>query len=164
MGKKLAKVSKSETIENYKKMTGTEYRGAAELGVAQTMQTIQQLNINGDEVDCSEVAQQMLWSLKPQDAMEGMLASQMIALHNLAMDCSSKAMASGQTFEVRDMNLKHAVKLMNAFSNAVSTLDKHRGKGQQKITVEHQHVQVEAGGQAIIGDVHHKGGADEKDE
>ena len=92
--------------------------------------------------------------------MEGMLASQMIALHNMDMDCAGRAMNKEQTFEGRDMNMRHATKLMNAFSNAVGTLDKHRGKGQQKITVEHQHVQVEAGGQAIIGDVHHGGASD----
>jgi hypothetical protein len=33
----------------------------------------------------------------------------------------------------------------------MEALDKHRGKGQQKITVEH--VTVEAGGQAIVGNV-----------
>ena len=33
----------------------------------------------------------------------------------------------------------------------METLDKHRGKGQQKVTVEHVH--VEAGGQAVVGNV-----------
>ncbi len=42
----------------------------------------------------------------------------------------------------------------------VETLDKHRGKSQQKITVEH--VNVEAGGQAIVGNVHTGGPAGAK--
>jgi len=59
--------------------------------------------------------------------------------------------------------MRHAARLMNAFTNAVSALDKHRGKG-QTITVKHQQVNVEAGAQAVIGDVHHGGGGKKKNE
>lgn len=54
----------------------------------------------------------------------------------------------------RDQNLKHAVKLLGIYERQLAALDKHRGKGQQKITVEH--VTVEAGGQAIVGNVETK--------
>lgn len=47
------------------------------------------------------------------------------------------------------ITLKHAAKLMNLYLQQVAALDKHRGKGQQKVTVEHVH--VAAGGQAIVG-------------
>jgi len=36
-----------------------------------------------------------------------------------------------------------------------ATLNRHRGKGQQKVTVEHVH--VHQGGQAIVGHVQHSG-------
>ncbi|KHA53892.1 hypothetical protein Z947_4213 [Sulfitobacter geojensis] len=49
------------------------------------------------------------------------------------------------------MALKHAEKLMALYAKQLATLDKHHGKGQQKVTVEHVH--VEAGGQAIVGNV-----------
>ena len=42
----------------------------------------------------------MLQGLKPADEMEGMLATQMVAVHNAAMDCLRRAMFDGQTFEV----------------------------------------------------------------
>jgi len=42
-------------------------------------------------------------------------------------------------------------KLMGVFNKHVEALNKHRGKGQQNITVKH--VNVEAGGQAIVGNV-----------
>jgi len=38
----------------------------------------------------------------------------------------------------------------------VEALNRHRGKGQQKVTVEHVH--VHAGGQAIVGNVGTPGG------
>ena len=39
-----------------------------------------------------------------------------------------------------------------AASSSLDALNRHRGKGQQKVTVEHVH--VNAGGQAIVGVVH----------
>ena len=60
-------------------------------------------------------------------------------------------MHGAPTFEVRDNNLKHAAKLLGIYTRQWEALNKHRGKGQQKITVEHVH--VHAGGQAIVGTV-----------
>jgi len=160
MTKKLSKrQAYRETLKLY---TGTGNKGAGEMLIAQATVSIPEMNINGEDVRADSIAQNMLHGIAPQDQMEGMMAAQMIAMHNMAMDCSRRAMSEGQTFAGRDMNMRHATRLMNAFSNAVNALDKHRGKGQQKITVEHQHVQVEAGGQAIIGDVHHGGGDNDK--
>ena len=41
----------------------------------------------------------------------------------------------------------------------LDALNKHRGKGQQKVTVEHVH--VHAGGQAVVGTVERPGGGDQ---
>ncbi|MGN3975260.1 hypothetical protein [Tsuneonella sp. SYSU-LHT278] len=92
-----------------------------------------------------------LRSIAPRSELEGMLAVQMLSVHNAAMECMRRAMLEQQTFEGRDQNLKHAAKLMSLYERQLAALDRHRGKGQQKITVEH--VTVEAGGQAIVGDV-----------
>jgi hypothetical protein len=45
-----------------------------------------------------------------------------------------------------------AIKLLRTFTMQVEALHRYRGKGQQKVTVEHVH--VNAGGQAIVGTVH----------
>ena len=87
----------------------------------------------------------------PKTATEGMLAAHMILAHNQAMDCLSRANIPKQTFEGRSENLKHAEKLMMALAQLVEALDKHRGKGQQQITV--QRVNVASGGQAVVGNV-----------
>lgn len=92
-----------------------------------------------------------LVGISPQDESEGMLAAQMVALHNAAMECFRRAMIKDQTHEGRQQNLSFANKLTRSYALAMETLDKHRGKGQQKVTVEHVH--VHQGGQAIVGNV-----------
>ena len=89
--------------------------------------------------------------ISPQDEGEGMLAAQMVALHNAAMECFRRAMIKDQTHEGRQQNLTFANKLTRSYALAMEALDKHRGKGQQKVTVEHVH--VHQGGQAIVGNV-----------
>jgi hypothetical protein len=42
----------------------------------------------------------------------------------------------------------------------LEALNRHRGKGQQKVTVEHVH--VHAGGQAVVGMVERPGGGDQR--
>lgn len=96
-------------------------------------------------------ALELFEDLKPQGSAEGMLAAQMVGTHSAALDCLRRAAIHGQGFEARDMNLKHAQKLMSLYTQQLNALNKHRGKGQQKVTVEH--VNVAPGGQAIVGNV-----------
>ncbi len=95
-----------------------------------------------------------LHGIKPQDETEGMLAVQMVATHNAAMECLRRSMIRKQTFEGRESNLRHAAKLLSIFAKQLETLNRNRGKGQQKVTVEH--VQIQSGGQAIVGTIEHK--------
>ena len=80
-----------------------------------------------------------------------MLAAQSIACHNAAMECYRRAMIGEQTFEGRRENLSQANKLSRTYTTLLEALNRHRGKGQQKVTVEHVH--VHEGGQAIVGNV-----------
>jgi hypothetical protein len=89
--------------------------------------------------------------ISPRDELEGMLAAQMIACHSAAMECFRRAMIKDQTFEGRQQNLNFANKLSRTYALHMEALDKHRGKGQQKVMVEHVH--VHQGGQAIVGNV-----------
>ena len=91
----------------------------------------------------------LLQDIKPSGAIESMLATQMVATHHAAMDCFRRAIVRDQTVEGRDQNLKHAEKLLSIYSRQIEVLDKHRGKGQQKMTVKH--VYIEAGAQAVVG-------------
>ena len=92
-----------------------------------------------------------LMGIAPQDELEGMMAAQLIAAHNAAMECYRRAMIGEQTFEGRRENLAQANKLSRTYAALLEALNRHRGKGQQKVTVEHVH--VHAGGQAVVGTV-----------
>jgi len=109
-------------------------------------------NVSQDDIE-NKVARavELYEELKPADGLEGMLATQMVGTHHAALECLRRAAVPEQTIVSRDMNLKHAAKLMALYAQQVAALDKHRGKGQQKVTVEHVH--VAAGGQAIVGNV-----------
>ena len=97
-----------------------------------------------------------LVGIGPNDELEGMMAAQLIAAHNAAMECYRRAMIGEQTFEGRRENLNQANKLSHTWATLLDALNKHRGKGEQKVTVEHVH--VHAGGQAVVGTVERTGG------
>jgi|SRR5262249_12872156 len=99
---------------------------------------------------------QALIGIAPNDEMEGMIAAQLIASHHAAMECYRRAMFREQTFEGRRENLSQANKLSRTYATLLEALNRHRGKGQQKVTVEHVH--VHQGGQAIVGNVQSPGG------
>jgi hypothetical protein len=97
-----------------------------------------------------------MMGIAPRDEVEGMLAAQMVAAHHNAMECHRRSMLSNQTFEGRKENLNQANKLSRTYTLLLDALNRHRGKGQQKVTVEHVH--VHSGAQAIVGSVETGGG------
>lgn len=97
-----------------------------------------------------------MMGVNPQDEVEGMLAAQMVALHNASMECFRRTMIQEQSFNSRAMNLNHGSKLSRTYAMMMEALSRYRGKGQQKMTVEHVHVYE--GGQAIVGNVTHPQG------
>jgi hypothetical protein len=90
-----------------------------------------------------------LHGINPQDEIEGMLAAQMVATHLAAMECLRRARLAGQTFEGCDMNLRHAAKLSRTYTMQVETLKRYRSKGEQRVVVQHQHVNVTADQAAV---------------
>ena len=103
---------------------------------------------------------QAMIGIRPQDELEGMMAAQLIAAHSASMECFRRAMLAEQTFDGRRENLNQANKLSRTFATLLEALNRHRGKGQQKVVVEHVH--VHSGGQAVVGVVEHQGGGSRK--
>ena len=96
-----------------------------------------------------------LGTMKPQSELEGMLCSQILALHNQSMYFMSRMVHPKMPEELKDRNLNRVKKLSNLFFQGVKLLNKIK-KPDQKIQV--QHVHVSDGGQAIIGDGKKGGG------
>ncbi len=80
-------------------------------------------------------ALQAMNGIAPKDELEGMLAAQLVASHSASMDCYRRAMNS-QTLEWRREHLNQANKLSRTYTTLLESLNRHRGKGQQKVTVE----------------------------
>ena len=99
-----------------------------------------------------------LVGIAPRDELEGMIAAQLVACHNASMECYRRAMIGEQTFEGRRENLSQANKLSRTYAALLDALNGHRGKGLQKVTVEHVH--VHSGAQAVVGTVETPGGGD----
>jgi hypothetical protein len=96
----------------------------------------------------------ILSGIQPQDELEAMLAVQMIGVHNMAMDYMAKATRTDRVdFMSSYMNV--ATKSLRTFAAQMEALKKYRTGGQQKMIVEHVH--VNEGGQAIIGNVNQGG-------
>ncbi len=118
-------------------------------------QTVQALWINNSDKEHRDhqfrATVSALVGIGPKDELEGMIAAQLVASHNAAMECYRRAMIGEQTFEGRRENLSQANKLSRTYTTLLEALNRHRGKGHQRVTVEH--VNVHAGGQAIVGTV-----------
>ncbi|MGH7785390.1 MAG: hypothetical protein ACRERC_00900 [Candidatus Binatia bacterium] len=116
--------------------------------------------IEGDAavVDKCNTVAALLTGIGPRDEQEGMLAVQMIATHNLALSMVRRAFKTDRVdFLATYSNL--SAKLMNAYTRQFETLARLRGQtGQQTVRVEH--VTVQAGGQAVVGNVAPRGRGD----
>jgi len=89
--------------------------------------------------------------IEPKDTIESLLAAQMVATHNMAMEYSKRAMVSGQHPDDVNANINRVTKLMRTLTTQVEALNKYRTGGKQTIQV--QHVNVNEGGQAVVGNV-----------
>ena len=94
--------------------------------------------------------------IKPKDTIEAMLAAQMLAIHNATMRNLTRAngLLSSRSYKEIELGAKAfnvANKLARTYTTQMEALQRYRGKGQQKMVIEH--VNVNSGGQAIIGNV-----------
>jgi hypothetical protein len=137
------------------KVTGTPHTA---LGRVLLDQTISACCVNKQQVvDISNAVSAAMLDIAPRDVLEGMLASQIVATYNQAMECLRRANIAGQPVEIATGYHNQAIKLMRAFTTQIEAFKRYRTGGQQKVIVEHVH--VNQGGQAIVVT---GGGGDEK--
>jgi hypothetical protein len=92
--------------------------------------------------------------VKPKDQVEAMLAAQMAAVH-IATMTFARRLAHVENIAQQDSAERAFNKLARTFAAQVEALKRYRTGGEQKVTVEH--VTVNEGGQAIVGNVRHGG-------
>ena len=93
--------------------------------------------------------------IRPRDAVERMLAVQMAATH-VALIRSSRWLAGAETIPQVEAHYSGFNKLARTYAAQVEALRKHRNGGSQTVRVEH--VTIEAGAQAVVGNVQTGGG------
>jgi hypothetical protein len=138
-------------------------RNELELQVAETVRLSDDMS-EARKDDRMGTVVTMMRRLAPGDDVDVILAAQMVACHHAVMDCLHRATGSWQTREGRDMELRHAARLMNVYARQSEALDRRRagargtrtGTGTGAVTVER--VNVAAGGQAVVGHVETGGG------
>jgi hypothetical protein len=91
--------------------------------------------------------------ISPRDTLEGMLATQMVTVHNWAMQLFAQAAVPGQPLKIVERCLNLATKLQRTFVAQMEASDRRRGKGEQNMNVEQVH--IHAGAQGIVGPVSH---------
>jgi hypothetical protein len=93
--------------------------------------------INADTLNAALAA---VTGIGPQDDAEAMLATQMVAVHWVTMDLLRKA--NDRTLLNDAGNL--AVKLLRTYTTQLEALKRYRSAGEQRVVVQHQHVNVTA--------------------
>ncbi len=91
-----------------------------------------------------------MYQLQPRDEIEGMLIAQLVNLNNIGMHFMSRAMKTDRV-DFGDSFMNRSIKCCRQYAETLHALLKYRRKGEQTVRVEHIH--VNQGGQAIVGNV-----------
>ncbi len=96
----------------------------------------------------------MVTGIEPRDQLEAMLAAQIAAVHNATM-AFARRLNHVDNIPQQDSAERAFNKLARTFASQVEALKRYRSSGNQTVRVEH--VSVNEGGQAIVGNVAHGG-------
>jgi hypothetical protein len=97
--------------------------------------------------------------IEPRDPLEAMLAAQMAATHNAIMTFARR-LNHVDNIPQQDSAERALNKLARTFTTQLEALKKYRSVGDQTVRVEH--VTVNEGGQAIVGNVATGGGGERR--
>jgi hypothetical protein len=89
-------------------------------------------------------------SIQPKDQIEAMLAAQMATVHMATMTFARR-LKHVDNLPQQDSAERAFNKLARTYATQMEALKRYRTGGEQKVTV--QHVSVQEGGQAIVGNV-----------
>ena len=111
--------------------------------------------LNGAAVAKPDFMVAAVKEIGPRDGLEGMLATQMVAVH-IAMMTFARRLAHVENIPQQDSAERAFNKLARTYVAQVEALKRYRTGGEQKVTVTH--VTVNEGGQAVVGDISRSAG------
>jgi len=135
--------SKNQTMVAIQKLSGVENcELAAEL-----------ICLGADAAhDCSKAVDLTLNTLreeKPKDVTEMRLILQAHALFTQGMKNLARAEEAELSYRA-ELRMKFAMKLLRLHNETIESLNRYRRRGEQTMVVQHQYVQVNEGGKAIV--------------
>ena len=82
----------------------------------------------------------LVHDIASRDGLEAMLAVQIVAVHNVALEQLRRAQLPDQTVGGVTLAVTRATRLLRLFTEQLAALARHRGKAsKQRVTVEHVH-------------------------
>jgi len=106
--------------------------------------------IEGDKTSEAKNIFTITSEMKPQDAIEGMLVTKLIALHEQGMNLLARS-TGDVAREAKELYVNLSTKLLRLFNETLETLIRYRRRGEQRVIV--QHVNVGDGGKAVVGNL-----------
>ncbi len=100
-------------------------------------------------------------SMEPKDIIESQLCAKLMILHAKAMFFMNSATHQTHRKHI-DNNLNNATKCMRLHNETLEALNRYKRKGEQRVKVVHQYVQVNEGGQAVVANEFTRGGGNTK--
>ena len=94
----------------------------------------------------------LLEDINPAAGVESLLAVQMVATHEAAMECLRRSMAPDPSPEERDQNLKHSERLLGLYTRQMDVLGRHRAREDNRRERAQKAVQKADGGEPEFGD------------
>ncbi|MCB5173582.1 hypothetical protein [Microvirga lenta] len=135
----------------FKAATGTSDVALQEVLIRQIIDALpaSQKRHPADQASLADAALAALTELQPKDSSDGLLGAGIVTAHFAAMDCLKQAMDVGQLPHVRDMNLRHAERLLRNYLQLQEAYDRRRGRGLAHVTAGN-FLTVQPGGQAVV--------------
>lgn len=128
---------------------------AVHLHYAEILVEQKDLNVEDQEkklIQAHKAVEKLADSLGAKGLLQNMLVTQLLGIHELQQKLLGYASRSINYPEHGQYYMNALTKLSNVFIQQVNTLQKLQGNSQQKVVVEHLH--INDGGQAIVGHVH----------
>jgi hypothetical protein len=146
---------KEELVDAFRAMTAgavqpNSAKRLIDQAIAASMDSNEKWDIERGEAALNAILE-MMTEFAPQNGTEGMLVTQIVSVHNQAMQCLNKANHPLENEANAAVYRKRAIDFMKLFMKQIEFLERLRGKAQQTVTVKH--VNVNQGGQAIVGNV-----------
>ncbi|RWM91994.1 MAG: hypothetical protein EOR86_23165 [Mesorhizobium sp.] len=126
-----------------------------------TLETLSMAAQKGDTVHevSMNYALSMVYGMHPKDQLEATLGVQMAAVHIATMKAAA-CLGAAKTTQAMEAHERMFNRLSRTFAAQMEALKRYRSKGEQRVYVER--VNVEKGGQAIVGNLGHRGGGQDE--